>query len=75
MTYFPDLSAYAGEFAVDGCSVALNVGWLDTGHPYPQGEPPAGLPERLARLARKPVNLMRGLHACGFCAEMVLLAW
>ena len=68
--YFPDLTPYAYGRGVDYCTIdsfSLNVGWLDSAHPFPTGGVPAGFIERLERLARYPVMLMRGDHVCEFC--------
>lgn len=57
--YFPDLSPcrYYG----------LSVGWLELGHPYPQGRVPSGFLERLLERCRHPDIRHRGAHFCEFC--------
>jgi hypothetical protein len=67
MTYFRDLSPYGYHSgAIE--PIALNVGWLDSEHPWTRG-PVA--PARIALLTRlcveQAMNLMRGWHQCDFC--------
>ena len=69
MTYYADLTPYT-YFDGEGPDV-LNVGWLEPGHPYPRGEVPAGLLDRLERLAEDRVRQTRGYHHCGFCLRDV----
>jgi len=50
---------------------ALNVGWLDADHGVRTEDPPPGLVQALAQLARDPVNVTRGMHLCELCDEPV----
>ena len=66
MAYFPDLSPYTYR---PNRSPALNVGWLDPGRSYPQGQVRMEFVQRLRELCvTQPVNQTRGFHQCGFCA-------
>jgi hypothetical protein len=47
---------------------ALSVGWLSVHHPFETGDFPTELLDRLATVARTPVNLLRGLHDCDICS-------
>lgn len=68
MTYFADLTAY--EF-LPGRPPALNVGWLDDEHPFPQGDLPVELRSKVSELAVvAPTNQTRGAHLCELCAEV-----
>ena len=62
--YFQDLTFYQ-HFEFD--SSALNVGWLDSAHPFPTGDVPIDFIEKLKRLAREPVLFTCGQHVCEFC--------
>ncbi len=62
--YFRDLTPY--EYR-KGQPSALNVGWLDSAHPFARGIVPDGFVARLRKLALHPVNQMRGFHVCQFC--------
>ncbi len=70
--YYPDLTPYqyrseSGQPAVDGVAPALNVGWIDSAYPYPQGAVPDALVARLWAFGHTPVGLFRGFHECPFC--------
>lgn len=70
--YYPDLSPYS--YSESG-EPMRNVGWLGAGHPIPTGAVDRVVRDHLVRLARAPVNLMRGFHYCEFCdAESPLVA-
>ncbi|WP_394616711.1 hypothetical protein JNUCC0626_44960 [Lentzea sp. JNUCC 0626] len=66
MTHYPDLSPY--EYLPHRAPM-VNVGWLDPAHEFPTGPAPDGLVAKLRRLSRKPRNLARGFHWCGFCED------
>ena len=73
MTYYADLSPY--EFTFQDAP-ALNVGWLDTVHPFPTGDVAADVVDALIRHAASPVNVTRGVHDCEFCdVESPLTVW
>jgi hypothetical protein len=67
--YFPDLTPYKYH-VVEGDAPALNVGWLDAGHKFTKGTPPAGFLDRLRQVARSRVKQMRGFEVCPFCPEL-----
>ena len=64
--YYPDLSPYAYSSKIAG---ALNVGWLDPAHAYPQGSTPEGFAARLADFcaAAHRVNHTQRVHHCALC--------
>src|SRR5688572_27987022 len=66
--YFADLTPY-NYFAsgLDPSVELLNVGWLDTEHPYMVGDVPEAAQDRLFEWCYSTVNQTRGFHSCGFC--------
>jgi hypothetical protein len=46
---------------------AVAVGWLEAGHPFPQGPTPPGFRHKLGQLCQNPFVLYRGFHVCDFC--------
>ena len=67
MTHFHDLTPY--EYNADDLQ-GVNVGWLSTDHPYPEGDVPPGLLDILKRCCHDVgVHQTRGLHACDFCDD------
>jgi hypothetical protein len=48
----------------------FNVGWLAAGYVFPTGESPPEFINGLRGLAKKRVNLTRGIHLCEFCSEV-----
>jgi hypothetical protein len=73
MTYFQDLSPYTYWLpASDGLPgiPEINVGWLDAGHGFPQGDTAPELVEKLERLCRTSRRYQtRGSHPCPFCQD------
>ena len=72
--YFADLSLYAyakqaGTPISSETQPALNIGWLDDAHPFPQAEPAHEFVERLFDFCRTPINTMMGFHECTFCDD------
>jgi hypothetical protein len=68
MPYFADLTPY--EFWPHSTGSELNVGWLESGHPFPVGTVPAAVVETLVRLAlNNAVNRTRGFHRCDLCVN------
>jgi len=68
MAYYPDLSEYEYMESDPRIERTLNVGWLDSAHPFPIGPVPERFVERLLLLvAREPVNRTRGWHTCELC--------
>lgn len=65
--YYPDLSPYAYSSQI---ADALNVGWLDPAHAFPQGPTPDGFAARLADFcaAAHRVNRTQRVHHCALCA-------
>jgi len=65
--HFPDLSPYS-YCSADALPNVLNVGWLESAHPYDVGDIPPMQRDRLRSFAAGVrVNLCRGWHACDFC--------
>jgi hypothetical protein len=67
MAFFPDLAPY--EYGRRFHPGVFHVGWLDNQHPFPRGSVDPRLIARLRALAANPVELYRGFHVCGLCAE------
>ncbi|MFG2673167.1 hypothetical protein [Streptomyces sp. NPDC048445] len=83
MTYYADLTPYT--YDRDNCARGetgagiwrdvplINVGWLEHGQPYEQGDPPSGLAAVLIRMSRTHrAHQTRGFHSCPFCASRML---
>jgi hypothetical protein len=71
MTWYPDLSQYSylPEFIPTG-QVILNVGWLESGHNFPVGDPPGGFLDALAELCAGNLQApTRGWHECDLCDD------
>ena len=69
MSYFPDLSPYTYGKYIPDCG-AVNVGWLDVGYDYPQGDVPPEFVERLWALCGLPVHMSRGIDNCHLCRTL-----
>jgi hypothetical protein len=79
MTWYPDLSPYIylqehrerhGLEHIPAGQVILNVGWLESGHDFPVGDPPPGFVDALAELCiGHPQALTRGWQNCLFCTD------
>lgn len=78
--YFEDLSSY--RYCLDAppflCNV-LNIGWLDSSHPFTVGELAPSVVSKLARLVARAypnvdvhVNRMRCIHPCNLCGEELI---
>ena len=64
---YPDLSPYEYS-ALNSPAELLNVGWLDSGNPFPSGVVPAKFVDQLVWLTVNfTTNLYRGWHDCAFC--------
>lgn len=66
VTYIADLAPYDYH---PGAPDGLAVGWLDRSEPFPTGECPQDVRDKLVELAQEPVRLMRGYHHCQFCLD------
>ena len=64
MAWYSDLSPYS---YYPGESDAVNVGWLEAGHPFQRGPVPLLVVAELERLSRDPKHPTRGYHQCQFC--------
>ena len=69
MSYFADLTPYSYQ---EGESDTLNVGWLESGRPFPTGQLSA---EFIAKLAWACIHFpagrgTRGIHQCTLCPPM-----
>ena len=63
--YFEDLTSYCySKSEID----MKNIGWLDAGHSYKQGEVPDGFKDKLWKYMRYPVKVARGSQMCPFCS-------
>src|SRR5438034_4414453 len=67
MTYFEDLTPYTYFHPDEEQPGTVNVGWLDSRHPFPTGETSAEFRARLLGLCRRRVKRTRGAHRCEFC--------
>jgi hypothetical protein len=72
LMYYPDLSPYqylsqGGQPIPGGPAPALNIGWLDHHHFYPQGETPDAFIAQLWIFCQTFVNQTLGYHKCEFC--------
>lgn len=62
-TYITDMPP-----ALDGiASQALNVGWLQFGNPFTQGNVTSEFIARLWEFCKAPVHLTLGIHDCDLC--------
>ena len=66
MPYFEDLSGYVYR-KVEQSNV-VNIGWLDSNHPFRSGEVEHKVVLRIAELCRNPVNRTRGFERCWMCS-------
>ncbi len=73
MSYFADLTPYTYTMTIEG--TVLNVGWLDSRHPFPRGDTTAEFRHALHRLCQRPVLLTRGAHHCQFCPQEDMRVW
>ncbi|WP_225100413.1 hypothetical protein [Streptomyces sp. CoH27] len=66
MTHYADLSPYEYvKESIPAAVTAVNVGWLEPGEEYPQGDVPDGFIETLAIIVRDSRQMkMRGWHSC-----------
>ena len=68
MTFYADLTPYT---YLPNRPAALNVGWLDKGHPYIKGQMPTELLQKLRTLAvTNRINQTRGFHDCNLCENL-----
>jgi hypothetical protein len=73
VTYFEDLTPYSFLDHLDpryrdSGQAAVNVGWLESGHPFPAGQAGDAAITAALRLVRdSPVNPTRGWHRCDLC--------
>lgn len=68
MSYFEDLTRYIYHHG-DGTG-AVNIGWLDSGKPYPRGPVDDLTVRKLRRLCVEQFTRgMRGTHGCPFCQK------
>lgn len=65
MSYYVDMSPY--EYGSRTQPGVVHVGWLDGEHPYSRGVVPSELLDKMMELAKAPVELYRGFHACEIC--------
>jgi hypothetical protein len=69
VAYYLDLSTYTYSH-LPGGPPALNVGWLDLEHAYPQGTVPDSFLDRLWAFCRRPGFRSGGCHGCEFCQTL-----
>ena len=67
MPYFEDLSEYV--YGKENESNLVNIGWLDSKHPFKTGEVEPETALRVAKLCKNPVSRMRGRQRCWMCSE------
>lgn len=64
--YYPELSPYC-YFESKRDPNLLNVGWLETPHPFPKKKAPEELLDALFEKCLQSVVATRGVHECQFC--------
>jgi hypothetical protein len=68
--YYPDLTPYqytSNDALPEGNRV--NIGWLDSEHPFVTSEPSVELVRALHKLVHHPVRISRPLHLCDLCGN------
>ena len=65
--YFADLIPYQYVPHVSPEENRVNIGWLDSEHPFSASEPSLDLLRALLKLVQHPVRISPGLHSCPFC--------
>jgi hypothetical protein len=67
MPHYDDLT----EYVYGDCSQAglVNVGWLDSKHPFNRGRVDMEIVIKIGELCKNPVNRKRGYQKCEMCAE------
>lgn len=71
MAYFRDLTRCTYGGLPHRAAGELAVGWLSVAYPFPTGNFPSDLLDRLAELVENPVNRFRGMHDCDICLPAV----
>lgn len=64
--YFPDLTAYS-YIASQKHPDVLNIGWLESPHPFPRKKASEALLDALFESCLHRVNQTRGYYLCQFC--------
>lgn len=65
--YYADLTDYDYLPTEPTTSRMLNVGWLDSSHPFPVGDVDPAVRDGLVDLAAAPQHVARGMHHCELC--------
>jgi hypothetical protein len=73
--YFVDLTTYSYLRNNEEIPDILNIGWLDSEHPFEKGEVASQYTDKLKEiiLSGKCVLRARGMHPCPFCNEPTLV--
>jgi hypothetical protein len=69
MTYYKDLTAYSYSHFPRHDTWLVNIGWLDSNHPFPNGEVDPVIVEKIRELCKAPAHQTRGLPKCSMCSE------
>lgn len=67
MSYFEDLTPYCYFHPEEEAAGTVNIGWLDSRHPFPTGETSEEFRAKLQRLCQNRVKQTRGFYSCDFC--------
>ena len=67
MAFFKDMTPYTYHHPEEEQANTLNVGWLESGCPFPIGATSESFHQALAMICRNRMNRMRGFQSCGFC--------
>lgn len=67
MSHFEDLSLYTYIHPEEDPPNTLNVGWLDTKHPFPTGRTTDVFRRKLKSLCKRRFKQTRGFLPCYFC--------
>ena len=63
--YYPDFTLYC--YIKKEAANVLNIGWLETPHPFPTKKASEELLDALFEKCLTLVNATRGVHECQFC--------
>jgi hypothetical protein len=67
VSYYADLSPYTFLDSPARPRKRLNVGWLDSNHPYPTGVTTDAFRNNLVKRLEQVENRTRGYHYCDLC--------
>ena len=67
MPFFEDLTPYAYYHPDPDPSGTVNVGWVDWGQPYPEGETSEAFRAKLREVCQTKTRRTNGLYLCSMC--------